>query len=127
MHVAHPRGKASDMEQQRGRDVVREISHEPHALGKNLEIKLERVGLMHDQFPGKFAGEARREIAVDLDGMQLFDLLEKRPRERALPGAHFDEEVFPGRIDFAQKALDYVPLVQEMLPEPSPRYVRFVN
>jgi hypothetical protein len=106
------------MKEQRRRNVVGKVSNQSHPGRKILERKIHGIRALHRQPLGReFGSEARREISVDLDRGEPADSLEERPRERALAGADFDDEIIRCRIDRSHDPLEDSGIVEKMLPE----------
>ena len=94
MQVAHTLGVACDVEQQRCGDVVRQVADQAHARGEAREIELERVSAVHRQLEGRETRrQRRRQVAVELDGLELAGALDERRGERAFAGANFHQHV----------------------------------
>src|SRR5207245_7059878 len=108
-----------DMEQDRSGDVVGEIAHDSERRGERRKIEPTRVGLVHRQtLLGKALAQARAQVPVQLDGVQVLDALKKRRGQRAQPGAYFDDVLAAPRIDRRDDALDDSPLDEKVLTEP---------
>src|SRR2546425_604056 len=80
------------------------------------KIEPQRVGLVHRQtLLGKALAQARAQVPVQLDGVQVLDALKKRRGQRAQPGAYFDDVLAAPRIDRRDDALDDSPLDEKVL------------
>lgn len=119
--VSAPARRSGNVEQELGRDVIREIAHDSQARWQGGKIELERIGLVYRQSPGgmEFA-QARTQVPVDLDDMQMIESREQGHGQRAETWTDFDDMIASPWIDGANDALDDRRIVEKMLPESFP-------
>ena len=104
--------------EQRARNVVRQIADQSHApgTGQCREIKSQGIGLMNRQpclRPG--LAQASHQITVDLDRIEMTDPIEQLDRQCTKPGADLDETIFIARVDRVTDATEDRCVDQEML------------
>ena len=124
MQVDERVGLLQQVKQQRGGDVVGQVADEAQPAAararERVEIKLERIRLV--QLAAREVGElrlqARRQVAVDLDGIHADPARgQEVAREGAVAGADLHQVIAGLRCERAHDALDHARVVQEVLAE----------
>jgi hypothetical protein len=126
VHVIHQRGEGHQVEQQRAGNVVGQVADDlqsPRAL-QGAEVELQRIALVDRQPFGREAlPQARDQVAVDLDHMQVGQPFEQRFGERAQAWADFDHGVAVARRDGVDDLADDAVGHQEVLAKTAPRHM----
>jgi len=113
------------VEQQRGRDVVRQITdHAQSAIirAQAAEVEFQCVRVVQPQLAqaGTAALQRFDQITVELDRVEFTDAPQQTSGQRALARADLDQSLPLARIDAVQDALDHGLVVQKVLAEPFP-------
>ncbi len=118
MHVADGGGESGQMEQDGGRDVVGQVAHHAQVFTQATEIETQHVALVHGE-PHRIElrAQAGGEIAVDLHHVQMPQVLQQGPRQRAQARADLHHAIPGLRGDGRDDAGEHTGVVQEMLTE----------
>ena len=115
--------------QERARDVVGQVAHQPQPLRavrrrEGRVVEAQGVGHVQAQVPLVPApAQARGQVAIDLDGVQVIDTLEQRRRERGEPRTDLDQDLPRTRMDRLDDRCHHRGVDEEMLPEALARHV----
>ncbi len=116
-------GRVQPANQQRRRDVVRQVADDAHAGRQAREVEFERIGAMDGQ-RWELLLKARGEIAIDLDRLDHAGGGDERRGEHPFAGANLHEVIGLLRRDRVQDLLQHASLVQEVLAETLTRAMR---
>jgi hypothetical protein len=123
MKVPAPAGGSRGVEEQRGRDVVRQIAGDSQGRRQRREIEFERVRLVNRQPVEPTLSQTSAQVAVDLDDVQVLEAREQGDGERSEARPDFDDMIIPPGIDRVDYALDDGRVDEKVLAEPFPRNV----
>ncbi len=113
---------AEQVEDQRGRDVVRQVADHLQAAWWHtqlVEVELQRIALVQAEIiaASELVLQDRDQVLVQLDNVQLSATAQQAFGQGALARADF-QQVFAGLgVDGAQDAVDDACIVQEVLAE----------
>ena len=119
VHVAHPLGVAREVEQQRRRDVVRQVADHAHAGGQRAKSNSSASACVHRQPRRESrASRAARSRSISIDLQLLARARKQRRGERAVARADLDQDR-RGAGAIASTMRSSTPrVVQEVLAEP---------
>ena len=114
--------RLEQVEQQRRRDVVREIAHHaqlaPALYGQGGKVEAQSIGHMQRQaLPRETLLQRSGQIAIDLDRIEATCALEQRFGQGAVSGTDLNKRILRRWTDRANDALDDSLVMQEVLTE----------
>ena len=119
MHVTDDFGAVGEVEEQRGRDVVGQVTDQPQVAADACEVEGERVALMDGQaLRWVLPLQAGDQVTVDFDDVQAVDALQQRLGDGAEARADLDDGIATLRIDGRDDGADDALVDQEVLPKP---------
>ncbi len=119
VQVAQQRIVRRQMEQQRRADVVRQVADDAQFGAQLRKVELERVGLVQRELRRRERrAQARREVAVDLDGRDVPGARDEAAGQRREARPDLDQVVAGLRCDRVDDARDVVRVGEEILAEP---------
>ena len=122
VHVCNVLPHRQEVEQERRRDVVRQIADESQGLRTPTQarnIELQHIAFMDPQRAiGRYFGtQLANRVAIDFHDIERVDAFEQRQRQRAQAGTDFDDRLSGARIEGIQDPRDDRAIVQEVLAE----------
>src|SRR5574340_1290083 len=118
------RGKRHQMEQQRRGNVVGQVADDAQVVTQAAEIELQGIAAVHAEALGGPASlQARDDVAVELDGMQVRQALEQRASQRTEAGADLDDGFPRLRMDGVDDGVDGAVVDEKVLAEALARRV----
>src|SRR4030095_7240130 len=109
---------SGEPEQERRADVVRQIADDAQSRTQRRIVESQRIGdVQRELVAGKVGGEARSEIAVDLDVVDRSGTLDQRAGKSGQPRADLDQVVAWMRIDGVDDLRDVMSIGEKILPK----------
>lgn len=106
------------MEQQRRGNVVRQVADDAQVVAKLRKIEFQRVATVYGEALGRPSLlQARDDVTVEFDGMQVRQAFEQRLGERAEAGTDLDDDVGRLRMDGVDDGVDDAVVDEEILAE----------